>query len=166
MTIRIKQDPEAKGLPLPQYATSGSSGMDLVAAVPPEAPLTLLPGERALVSTGIRVAVPCGFEAQVRARSGLALEHGIALVNAPGTIDSDYRGVVRVLLINLGLEPFTIRRGDRIAQVVVLPVARARTIEVSELGPTSRNDGGFGSTGVSDFFDSELAGDGGSDDDE
>lgn len=135
-------------LALPDYATEGAAGMDLYAAVPADAPTTLRPGERALISTGLRIAVPPGFEAQVRPRSGLALRHGIGLVNGPGTIDSDYRGVVQVLLVNLGEEPVTFHRGDRIAQLVVAPVARAEWRLTDQLDDTERGGGGFGSTGV------------------
>lgn len=144
--ILVEQIAEARDLPLPSYTTDGASGLDLLAAVSDD--LTLLPGERALISTGIKVAIPRGYEAQVRPRSGLALKHGLAMVNAPGTIDSDYRGLVQVILINLGEEPFTIRRGDRIAQMVICPVCAADLVETSELPPTQRNDGGFGHTGV------------------
>ena len=146
ISVMVEQTPEAKDLPLPGYATEGSSGMDLLAAV--DADRTLLPGERALISTGIKIAVPKGYEAQVRPRSGLALKHGLAMVNAPGTIDSDYRGIVRVILINLGEEPFTIRRGDRIAQMVICPVCNVDLVATNELPATMRNDGGFGHTGI------------------
>jgi len=122
--------------------------MDLCAALPAESPLTLPPGARALVSTGLRIALPPGYEAQVRPRSGLALRHGIGMVNAPGTIDADYRGVVQVILINWGQEPFTIRRGDRIAQLVIAPVTRALLVETEDLETTRRGEGGFGSTGL------------------
>ena len=135
-------------LALPFYATEGAAGMDLVAALPAGLPAVLLPGERALVSTGLRIAVPPGFEAQVRPRSGLALRHGIALVNGPGTIDSDYRGVVQVLLINLGQETVTLQRGDRIAQLVVAPVTRVEWDVTERLDDTKRGGGGFGSTGT------------------
>jgi dUTP pyrophosphatase len=122
--------------------------MDLYAAVPADEPVTLQPGARALVSTGLRIALPAGYEAQVRARSGLAARHGIGLVNAPGTIDADYRGVVQVILINWGDAPYTIQRGDRIAQMVIAPVTHALLIETDELETTARGDGGFGSTGI------------------
>lgn len=147
MRIAITQEPDALDMPLPSYATDGAAGMDLRAHV--SAPTTLAPGDRVLVSTGIRLAIPPGCEAQVRPRSGLALKHGIGLVNSPGTIDSDFRGVVGVILINLGTEPFTIVRGDRIAQIVFAPVLRAEWIVSSEELPTTkRHDGGFGHTGV------------------
>jgi len=137
--------PHGEGLELPSYATSGSAGCDLRAAV--EGPLVLLPGSRALVPTGIAVAIPPGHEGQVRMRSGLALRHGLTLLNGPGTIDSDYRGEIGVILANLGTEPVTIARGDRIAQLVIAPVTRARLETVEELPATSRHTGGFGSTG-------------------
>jgi len=131
-------------LSLPQRMTVDAAGVDLVAAV--EAPVTLGPAERALIPTGIAVAVPSGYEAQVRPRSGLALRHGITVLNAPGTIDPDYRGEVMVLLVNLGAEPFVVRRGDRIAQMIVAPVARFAWREEPSLPPTSRGAGGFGHT--------------------
>jgi dUTP pyrophosphatase len=122
--------------------------MDLTAALPEEAPVTIPPGGRALVSTGLRIALPPGYEAQIRPRSGLAWKHGIGLVNAPGTLDEDFTGVLHILLINWGQEPFTIRRGDRIAQMVVAPVTRVAWVETDLLTETGRGDGGFGSTGV------------------
>ncbi len=130
---------------LPRYASELAAGMDLHARL--DEPVTLKPGERALVSTGVRLAIPPGYEGQVRPRSGLALRHGLSIVNAPGTIDADYRGEIRVILINLGDEPVTIRDGDRIAQLVICPVARAELELVDELPPTSRGEGGFGHTG-------------------
>jgi dUTP pyrophosphatase len=146
--VRVLREPEAVGLPLPSYATTGAAGMDLMAALPADKPLTLPPGGRALITTGLRIALPDGYEAQVRARSGLALRHGIGLVNAPGTIDSDYRGVLQVLLINWGEQPFTVRRGDRIAQLVVIPVTQAMLVEIESLDETERGEAGFGSTGA------------------
>jgi dUTP pyrophosphatase len=146
ITVQVQVLPSAEGIPLPQYETEHAAGMDLRAAV--ERPLTLEPGQRCAVPTGLKIAVPAGYEAQVRARSGLAVRHGIALVNAPGTIDADYRGEVCVLLINLGQEPFTINRGDRIAQMVLAPVTRAVLEPVVEVDQTQRGEGGFGSTGV------------------
>ncbi len=137
--------PHGEGLELPAYATAGSAGCDLRAAV--TEPLVLAPGARSLVPTGIAVAIPEGHEGQVRMRSGLAIRHGLTLLNGPGTIDADYRGEIRVILANLGTEPFTISRGDRIAQLVVAPVVRARLERVEELPGTKRHDGGFGSTG-------------------
>lgn len=149
MRVYVAREASAEGLPLPAYATPGSAGMDLYAALTESEPATMAPGARALIPTGIRLHIPPGYEGQVRARSGLALKYGIGLVNAPGTIDSDYRGELRILLINLGDEPFTISRGDRIAQVVVAPVTRAELIVVptDELDNTLRGTGGFGSTG-------------------
>jgi dUTP pyrophosphatase len=144
--IALTRAPEGLGLPLPGYATAGAAGMDLHAAV--ESDLILQPGERALVSTGLRIALPPGYEAQVRPRSGLAIRHGISMVNTPGTIDEDFRGVLSVILINHGQEPFTVRRGDRIAQMIVAPVVRAVWDEVEELPATDRGEGGFGHTGT------------------
>jgi len=143
--IAIQRLPGAEDLPLPARATPGAAGYDLCAAVDAE----LAPGQRALVPTGISIAVPEGYEAQVRPRSGLALRHGLVLPNAPGTIDSDYRGEVKVILLNLGEVPFTIRRGDRIAQLVIAAVARAEWDERPALPPTRRGGGGFGHTGGS-----------------
>lgn len=145
--ISIRREPDALDLPLPRYATLGAAGMDLHAAVPSNAPVTLQPNERAVISTGIRLALPPGYEAQIRPRSGLAAKHGIGMVNAPGTIDSDYRGVVQVILINWGDAPFVIQRGDRIGQMVIAPVMHALLVEVEELDTTERSEGGFGSTG-------------------
>ncbi len=132
---------------MPAYETAGSAGMDLRAAVPEDAPMTLEPGQRALVPTGLKIALEQGWEAQIRPRSGLALKHGISAPNTPGTIDSDYRGEVGVILINLGQEPFVIRRGERIAQMVIAAVAQATVVEVATLDDTARGAGGFGSTG-------------------
>lgn len=144
--IRITRLPHGADLPLPSYQSALAAGMDLLAAVPADAPLTLAPGVRALVPTGIAIALPGGTEAQVRPRSGLAFKHGLTVLNAPGTIDADYRGEVQVLLINLGSEPFAIARGTRIAQLVIATVARARLLKVAALDETSRGAGGFGST--------------------
>lgn len=144
ITIAIQRLPHGEGLPLPAYATSGAAGMDVVAA---EA-LTLASGARHAVATGFAVAIPDGFEVQVRPRSGLALKHGITCLNAPGTIDSDYRGEVKIILANLGDAPFEIARGDRIAQLVPAAVQRATLSEVDSLDETTRGSGGFGSTGV------------------
>jgi dUTP pyrophosphatase len=143
--VAIARRPGAHDLPLPRRATPGAAGYDLHAAV--EAPLVLGPGQRALVPTGISLALPEGFEAQVRPRSGLALRHGVVLPNAPGTIDSDYRGEVQVIVLNLGDAPVTLRRGDRIAQLVIARVARAEWDEVASLDETARGAGGFGHTG-------------------
>ena len=147
MRVRLEVEvlPHGEGLPLPSYASEGSSGLDLRAAV--EAEVVIPPGGWALIPTGIKVAIPKGFEGQVRPRSGLALRHGIAVLNAPGTIDSDYRGEVKVIVLNLGREPFVVRRGDRIAQLVISPVARAEVVRVERVEPTGRGEGGFGSTG-------------------
>lgn len=147
IVVALKIFPHGEGLDLPHYATDGSAGCDLRAAI--EAELTITPGGRALVPTGIAVAIPAGYEGQVRMRSGLAHDKGLALLNAPGTVDSDYRGELRIIIANLGSEPATIRRGDRIAQLVFAPVVQARFERVSELPPTPRGDGGFGSTGKS-----------------
>ena len=144
--VRIRRLPHAEGLPLPDYATAGAAGADLCAAV--EDDLVLEPGERAAVPTGLVVEIPMGFEGQVRPRSGLAIRHGLTVVNAPGTIDSDYRGELKVLMVNLGSAPVTIARGERIAQLVIAPVTRAVFVESAELSPSERGDGGFGSTGV------------------
>ena len=145
--IQITRLPHGQDLPLPAYQSAHAAGMDLIAAVPANAPLTLLPGARALVPTGIAIALPEGAEAQVRPRSGLAIKHGLTVLNAPGTIDADYRGEVQVLLVNLGGDTVTLARGMRIAQLVVATVARAKLHEVATLGQTSRGTGGFGSTG-------------------
>jgi dUTP pyrophosphatase len=144
-TVRIRRWPHAAGLPLPEPATGGSAGADLRAAVDDD--LVVGPGERALVPTGFSVEIPSGWEGQVRPRSGLAAQFGVTLLNSPGTIDSDYRGEIRVLLINQGAAPFVVSRGERIAQLVVAPAPRARFVEVDELAPSSRGEGGFGSTG-------------------
>ena len=143
--VEIQTLPHAEGLPLPSYATPGSAGMDLRAALAEL--LVLEPGERALVPTGLRIALPPGYEAQIRPRSGLAIKEGITVANAPGTVDSDYRGEVKVGLVNLGDAPYTIRRGDRIAQMVVAPVTRVAWRQVASLDDTERGAGGFGSTG-------------------
>jgi dUTP pyrophosphatase len=146
-TVRIERLPHADGLPLPAYETGGAAGMDLRAALPETAPVTLAPGARALVPTGLKIALEPGFEAQVRPRSGLALKHGLTCLNAPGTIDSDYRGEVGVILINHGQEAFVIRRGERIAQLVIARHEQAVRVEVAALDETARGTGGFGSTG-------------------
>lgn len=146
-TLRIQRLPHAEGLAPPAYETTGSAGMDLRAAVPADAPMTLEPGARALVPTGLKIALEPGWEAQVRPRSGLALKHGITCLNSPGTIDSDYRGEVGVILINHGAEPFVIQRGERIAQMVIAAHAQAVIAEVESLDDTARGAGGFGSTG-------------------
>ena len=145
--IAVRRLSHAEGLPLPAYETPGSAGMDLRAAVPEDEPLLLKPGARLLAPTGLCMAIPLGYEVQVRPRSGLAAKAGVTCLNTPGTIDSDYRGEVKVILINLGAEDFVIRRGDRIAQMVVAPVAQASWAEVDDLDATTRGAGGFGSTG-------------------
>ncbi|MFO6448070.1 dUTP diphosphatase [Erythrobacter sp. NE805] len=141
--IEVKRLPHGAGLPLPAYATTGAAGMDVVSAEE----VTLAPGARHAVATGLALAIPAGYEIQVRPRSGLALKHGISVPNTPGTIDSDYRGELKVILINHGQEPFAIARGDRIAQLVLAPVVQAEWDEVEELDSTERGAGGFGSTG-------------------
>lgn len=146
MKIHLKRLKKEHPVSLPQYMTEGSSGMDLFASLEKE--VTLEPGERRLIPTGICVAIPDGFEGQIRPRSGLAIQKGIGIVNAPGTIDADYRGEIGVLLINLGREPFTIRDGDRIAQMVISQVLRVTLEEVNDLPPTRRQGGGFGHTGI------------------
>jgi dUTP diphosphatase len=143
--LEIERLSHGHDLPLPAYATSGSAGLDLCAAV--EGELWLAPGARRAVPTGLKLAIPLGFEAQVRPRSGLALRAGLGIPNAPGTIDSDYRGELQVALVNLSDRPVRIRRGERIAQLVIAPVARAQVVEVSQLTSTARGEGGFGSTG-------------------
>jgi len=141
--VRIRRLPHGEGLELPRYATAGAAGMDVLAAED----VVLAPGARHAVATGFALAIPEGYEIQVRPRSGLALKHGIGLPNTPGTIDSDYRGELKVILINFGAEPFAIHRGDRVAQLVLAPVTRAGWEEVAELDETQRGEGGFGSTG-------------------
>jgi dUTP pyrophosphatase len=145
--VNIQQLPHAAGLPLPAYQTAHAAGLDLLAAVPDSAPLTLAPGKHALVPTGLAIALPEGFEAQVRPRSGLAAKHGVTVLNSPGTIDADYRGEIQVILINHGTDAFTIRRGERIAQMVIAPVVQATLVPVASLSETDRGSGGFGSTG-------------------
>ncbi|MFN7179620.1 dUTP diphosphatase [Hyphomonas sp.] len=147
ITVQVRPLPHFDGLQLPSYETAGSAGMDVRAAVPENEPVVLAPGARAMVPTGLSVAIPEGYEIQVRPRSGLAAKHGLTCLNTPGTIDSDYRGEIKVILINLGAEAFTIQRGERIAQLVLAPVTRLGWQEVSELGETARGSGGFGSTG-------------------
>ena len=147
--VAVKRLPHGRGLPLPRYETAGAAGLDLLAAVPDDAPVTLAPKGRALIPTGLVLALPEGYEAQVRPRSGLALRHGVTVLNAPGTIDADYRGEVQVLLANFGEEPFVVTRALRIAQLVVAAVAAVTLLEVEEVGPTDRAGSGFGSTGLS-----------------
>ena len=145
LAVAVTVLPHGGGLPLPSYASEAAAGLDLVAAL--AEPMTLLPGERAAVPTGIALALPTGYEGQVRPRSGLALRHGITVLNSPGTIDADYRGEIRVILANLGAEPVTIGRGERVAQLVVMPVTRIAWEPVDALPATPRGAGGFGSTG-------------------
>ncbi len=147
LSLRVSPLLHFDGLQLPAYETAGSAGMDLRAAVPENEPATLAPGARAMIPTGLAIAVPEGFEAQVRPRSGLAAKHGITCLNSPGTVDSDYRGEVKVILINLGQEPFVIRRGERIAQMVIAAVTQAQIEVVTSLDETARGAGGVGSTG-------------------
>ncbi|MGX1790688.1 dUTP diphosphatase [Bosea sp. NPDC055332] len=156
-TLRIRRLPHAHGLPLPAYETAGAAGLDLRAALP-DGPLQLEPGARLLVPTGLVLELPEGTEGQVRPRSGLALRHGVTLLNTPGTIDADYRGEVKVILINHGQEVFTVEHGDRIAQLVVAAVLQAGIVEVEELSDTTRGAGGFGSTGMSDAAPRQVAG--------
>lgn len=145
--VEIRQLPHGEGLALPAYQSADAAGLDLLAAVAEDAPLVLLPGKHALVPTGLAIALPPGFEAQVRPRSGLAARHGVTVLNSPGTIDADYRGEIGVILINHGEAPFTIRRGERIAQMVIAPVVQAQLVSVVTLSATERGSGGFGSTG-------------------
>ncbi|MGQ9531721.1 MAG: dUTP diphosphatase [Desulfotomaculales bacterium] len=145
VAVRIRRLPGARDLPLPRYVTAGAAGMDLYAAV--EEPVTLAPGEYRAIPCGVSLALPSGYEAQVRPRSGLAREFGVTLLNAPGTVDADYRGEIQVILVNHGPRPFTVNRGDRIAQLVVQEVVRVRWEEVEVLGDTARGEGGFGHTG-------------------
>ena len=158
LEVFIRREPDARDLPLPAYATAGAAGMDLCAALTEDA--VLKPGARLLVDTGVRIALPPGYEAQVRPRSGLAARHGVTVLNSPGTVDSDYRGVIKVPLINLGQEEFRLRRGDRIAQMIVAPVTRVRWSEAESLAETERQDGGFGHTGLGRMGESSGAGDG------
>ncbi len=145
--VAIRQLPHAEGLPLPAYQSADAAGIDLLAAVPENSPLTLPPAKHAMIPTGLTIALPPGYEAQVRPRSGLAAKQGVTVLNSPGTIDADYRGEISVLLINHGTEPFAVRRGERIAQMVIAPVSRAELVLSSSLSTTDRGSGGFGSTG-------------------
>jgi dUTP pyrophosphatase len=145
--IEICQLPHGEGLALPAYQSAHAAGIDLLAAVPADAPLILAPGQHALVPTGLTIALPPGYEVQVRPRSGLAAKHGVTVLNSPGTVDADYRGEIGVLLINHGEAPFSIRRGERIAQMVIASVVRAELVPASSLSATDRGSGGFGSTG-------------------
>ena len=145
--VDIRQLPHGEGLVLPAYQSALAAGLDLLAAVPEGAPVILAPGKYALIPTGLTIALPAGYEAQVRPRSGLAAKHGVTVLNAPGTVDADYRGEIGVLLINHGDAPFPVRRGERIAQMVIAPIARAELIPAAQLSVTDRGGGGFGSTG-------------------
>ena len=146
--LHITRFPHAGDLPVPQYQSALAAGLDLVAAVPAGSPVELTPGGRATIPTGIAIALPLGHEGQIRPRSGLAVHHGVTVLNSPGTVDADYRGEIQVILVNLGTDTFVVRRGMRIAQLVVAPVALAEVVEVSALPPTQRAAGGFGSTGT------------------
>jgi dUTP pyrophosphatase len=145
--VEIRQLPHGEGLALPEYHSADAAGLDLLAAVPEDSPLILSPGQRALVPTGLTIALPSGYEAQIRPRSGLASKHGVTVLNSPGTVDADYRGEIGVLLINHGEVPFPVRRGERIAQMVIAPVVRVELAPAAELAATKRGGGGFGSTG-------------------
>jgi dUTP pyrophosphatase len=145
--VEVRQLPHGEGLALPAYQSADAAGLDLLAAVPDDAPVMLAPGAHALVPTGLAIALPPGFEAQVRPRSGLAAKHGVTVLNSPGTIDADYRGEISVILINHGRAAFTVRRGERIAQMVIAPVVQAQLVPVTALASTERGSGGFGSTG-------------------
>jgi dUTP pyrophosphatase len=147
VTVRLKRLAHGEGLPLPSYQSKEAAGLDVVAGVPEGAPVAIPPGARALIPTGFALELPRGYEAQVRPRSGLALKHGVTLLNSPGTIDSDYRGELMVILVNHGDEPFIVRRGERIAQLVIAPVSHAEIVAAEELAATLRGPGGFGSTG-------------------
>jgi dUTP pyrophosphatase len=145
--VDIQQLPHGKGLALPAYQSAHAAGLDLLAAVPEDAPMVLLPGQHAMIPTGLVIALPAGYEAQVRPRSGLAAKHGVTVLNSPGTVDADYRGEVCVLLINHGDLPFPIRRGERIAQMVIAPAVQVELVPATSLSATDRGGGGFGSTG-------------------
>lgn len=147
VTVELQRLSHADGLPLPAYQTAEAAGLDLMAAVPDNEPMTLAPGQYVLVPTGLAIALPAGHEAQVRPRSGLAAKHGVTVLNSPGTIDADYRGEIKVILINHGAAPFVVKRGERIAQMVIAPVVQAALVPVTTLSATDRGAGGFGSTG-------------------
>ena len=146
--VRITRLPNGADLPLPAYQSALAAGLDLVAAVPTDAPIQITSGARALIPTGVAIALPAGYEAQVRPRSGLALRHGVTVLNSPGTIDADYRGEIQIVLVNLGSEPFVINRGMRIAQLVIAPISHVKLVESASLDSTERSVGGFGSTGI------------------
>ena len=145
--VRVLRLPHGEGLPLPAYQSAHAAGFDLVAAVPEDAPVSLAPNDRVLIPTGLAFALPEGYEAQIRPRSGLSLKHGVTVLNSPGTIDADYRGEIKVILINLGSDTFLIQRGDRIAQAIIAPVTHVDIVPVETLDDTDRGEGGFGSTG-------------------
>jgi len=145
--LRILRLPHAADLPLPAYQTERAAGLDLVAAVPASAPVTIAPGERVMIPTGMAIALPPGHEGQIRPRSGIALRYGVTVLNSPGTIDADYRGEIQVILVNLGAEPFEITRGARIAQMIITPIIHVKIVEAGRLDATGREGGGFGSTG-------------------
>jgi dUTP pyrophosphatase len=146
--VQIVRLPHGADLPLPAYQSALAAGLDLLAAVPADAPATIAPGHRALIPTGIAIALPAGHEAQVRPRSGLAVRHGVTVLNTPGTIDADYRGEIQIILVNLGTEPFVVDRGMRIAQLVIAPISHVKLVESTSLDSTERSVGGFGSTGT------------------
>jgi dUTP pyrophosphatase len=146
--VRIVRLRHGADLPLPAYQSALAAGLDLVAAVPTDAPIQITSGARALIPTGVAIALPAGYEAQVRPRSGLALRHGVTVLNSPGTIDADYRGEIQIVLVNLGSEPFVINRGMRIAQLVIAPISHVKLVESASLDSTERSVGGFGSTGI------------------
>jgi dUTP pyrophosphatase len=148
LEVRVTRLPHGADLPLPSYQSAAAAGLDLLAAVAADAPIAIAPGRWAAIPTGLALALPPGTEGQVRPRSGLAAEHGVTVLNAPGTIDADYRGEIKVLLVNLGPDPFTVTRGMRIAQLVIATAARARLVEAADLATTARGTGGFGSTGA------------------
>jgi dUTP pyrophosphatase len=146
--LRILRLPHAADLPLPAYQSAQAAGLDLLAAVPKDAPVEIAPGGRALIPTGIAIALPVGYEGQIRPRSGLAIRHGVTVLNSPGTIDSDYRGEIQVILVNISSESFVVLRGTRIAQMVIAPIQQVELVELTSLEATERADGGFGSTGT------------------
>jgi dUTP pyrophosphatase len=148
LQLQVKRLPHGADLPLPSYQSEGAAGLDLMAAVAADAPLTIEPGRRAMVPTGLAVALPTGTEGQVRPRSGLALRHGVTVLNAPGTVDADYRGEIQVILVNLGQEAFRVARGMRIAQLVISPAMQVKICEIADLDETTRGVAGFGSTGL------------------
>jgi dUTP pyrophosphatase len=156
--LRVMRLPHAADLPLPQYQSALAAGLDLLAAVPADMPVEIAPGSRAMIPTGIAIALPPGREGQVRPRSGLAAKHGITVLNSPGTIDADYRGEIQIILVNLGSEPFLVERGMRVAQLVIAPVVQAKLIESVSLEPTERAGGGMGSTGINPKKTPKIAG--------